>query len=60
MQLLASNISTVPTVLKYGLGIHEDIQSNLHDAPHRPLVRMPPVSGANAARIPQQIVGCNQ
>ena len=29
--------------------LHADLQPDLHDAPHRPLVGLPPVPGANAA-----------
>ena len=29
--------------------LHADLQPDLHDAPHRPLVGLPPVPGAHAA-----------
>lgn len=44
-------------VPQHGLGVHADIQPNLHDAANRPLVRLPSVPRSYAAGIPSQLVG---
>ena len=37
--------------------LHADLQPDLHDAPHRPLVGLPPVPGAHAAGLPAGLMG---
>lgn len=43
---------TVFSVPEYGLRVHADIQLDLHDAAHRPLVRVSAVPRSYVARVP--------
>jgi hypothetical protein len=45
---------------KYGQCFHEDIQSNMHDATDRSLVRLPPIPRTHAPRISCKLLGCYQ
>lgn len=47
-------------VPEYGERVYADLQPHLHDAPHRPLVRLPPVSCPNAPGFPSQQLGGHQ
>lgn len=49
-----------PAVSQHGFGVHAYLQSHLHDASHRPLVRLSSVPGSNAPGIPVQLLGCHQ
>lgn len=43
---------TLFTVPQHGIGVHADIQPNLHDAANRPLVRLSSVPCSYAPGIP--------
>lgn len=49
---------TIPiAVPEYGLSLHENIQSHLHDATNWPLEWLSTIFSAHAARIPIEFVG---
>lgn len=47
-------------VPEHGIRVHADIQPDLHDAAHRPLVRLPAVPRPYAARFSTQLLGSNK
>jgi len=53
-------LTSLVAVPQYGLGLHEDLQFNLHDAPDRPLERLLAVLSANVAGFSIQLLGLHQ
>lgn len=53
-------MTSLVAVPQYGLGFHEDLQFNLHDAPDRPLERLLAVLSANVAGFSIQLLGLHQ
>lgn len=47
-------------VPQHGIGVHADIQLNLHDAANRPLVRLSSVPRSYAPGIPAELLGRNK
>ena len=54
---LRCSIDAVP---QHGKRLHEDLQPHLHDAADWTLVGLPPIPGADAARISAQLLGRHQ
>lgn len=46
-------------VFEYGLGVYANIQFNMYDVVNWTLERLFAIFGANAARIPVKLMGCN-
>lgn len=57
---LQATLPAAPTVPQHGLGVHAHLQPHLDDAAHRPLVGLPAVPGADAARVPCKVLGRHQ
>lgn len=47
-------------VPQHGIGVHADIQLDLHDVVDRPLVRMPAIPRSYAAGVPSELLGCDK
>lgn len=57
---MSTNDDFIFTVPKHGLGVHADIQLDLHDATDRALVRLSAVPCSYAARFPAKLLGSNK